>query len=81
MTAYSPRGLRNCQRSEGLLSAHVVEKLVDFGGTSGLIDLIYRSNLGDGIFLPSGGHHWLQFGQFPEVLGGGGESRFVLDAT
>ena len=34
-----------------------------------------------GLFSTGGGHHWLKFCQFPEVLGGSCESKFVLDAA
>ena len=68
-------------RSELLLSAHFVEKLSDFGALFQAIALISFGCGSPDRPSPCDGRHWLELGQFPEVLGGGCEGKLVLNAT
>jgi len=68
-------------RGEGLERAHSVEKLTDFGALSQAIALIsFGCARLDGS-SSFGWYHGLEFGHFSEVLDGGGESEFILNAT
>ena len=63
------------------LWADSVEKLFDFGASVFAIALIFSGCVGLVRLSSFCGHHRLELGQFPEVLGGGCEGELVLNAT
>ena len=71
----------HAHRSKIPVRADFVEKIVGFDvGRLGNV-LILLDDRCLVLFLADGGHQRLEFCQFPEVLGGGSERKFVLDAA
>jgi hypothetical protein len=59
----------------------VLKKSADLASTLWLRDDLERAVYSLPAHLRGGGHNRFEFCEFPEVLGGCGESKFVLDTT
>ncbi len=71
----------NAKRSIGWVGLMSLKNSLFLAVRVGLLIWFLGAICGYAAFLPCGRHRRLQFGQFPEVLGGGCEGKFVLDAT